>query len=39
VRKLREALPRIRDDSLYGELRDMLTLHERNIERCSRLQT
>ncbi len=38
VRKLRDALPRIRDDSLHRDLRDMLELHERNIERCNGLQ-
>jgi hypothetical protein len=37
VRKLREALPRIRDDRLHEDLRDMLEAHERNIERCARL--
>lgn len=34
VRKLREALPRVRDDLLHEELEDMLALHETNIERC-----
>jgi hypothetical protein len=37
VRKLREALPRIRDDRLHEDLRDMLEVHEHNIERCARL--
>lgn len=37
VRKLREALPRIADDALHAELRDMLAVHERNIARCAGL--
>lgn len=37
VRKLRDALPRVRDDLLREELGDMLALHEANIERCERL--
>jgi hypothetical protein len=37
VRKLRETLPRIRDDRLHQDLRDMLEAHERNIERCAQL--
>jgi hypothetical protein len=31
VRKLREALPRVRDDGLYRDLADMLQSHEANI--------
>jgi hypothetical protein len=31
VRKLREMLPRVRDDSLHGVLREMLAAHETNI--------
>lgn len=36
VRKLRDALPRVHDDLLREELRDMLELHEANIGRCER---
>ncbi|MGE3771281.1 MAG: 5-formyltetrahydrofolate cyclo-ligase [Gammaproteobacteria bacterium] len=34
VRKLREALPRVRDAELAGDLRHMLDVHVRNIEAC-----
>ena len=34
VRKLREALPRLRDAALATDLRQMLEVHERNIEAC-----
>lgn len=34
VRKLREMLPRIRDDSMHRELVDMLESHETNISRA-----
>lgn len=34
VRKLREALPRVRDAALAGDLRHMLDVHVRNIEAC-----
>jgi hypothetical protein len=34
VRKLRDALPRIRDRALHRDLQDMLEVHERNIRRC-----
>lgn len=34
IRKLAEALPRIPDDSVHGELRDMLEVHEANVARC-----
>jgi hypothetical protein len=37
VRKLREALPRIGDDALHADLREMLVTHERNIVRCNAL--
>ena len=37
TRKLREALPKIKDDRLHDDLRDMLETHERNIERCAHL--
>lgn len=36
ARKLREALPQIRDDDLHRDLKDMLEVHERNIEICNR---
>ena len=32
VRKLRELLPRVRDDALHRTLLEMLAAHERNIE-------
>ncbi|MPY68610.1 MAG: hypothetical protein GEU92_00835 [Alphaproteobacteria bacterium] len=35
VRKLRDVLPRIRDESLQADLEDMLEVHERNIARCA----
>jgi hypothetical protein len=35
VRKLRDALPRIRDDALHADLKDMLEVHERNIQSCA----
>lgn len=38
VRQLREALPRIDDSALHADLRDMLAVHERNIEACTRLR-
>jgi hypothetical protein len=31
LRKLRELLPRVRDDRLHGDLREMLRSHEANI--------
>jgi nitronate monooxygenase len=31
VRKLREMLPRVRDDSLHADLTEMLRSHEANI--------
>ncbi len=34
VRKLREMLPKVRDDALHHDLREMLTAHEVNIERA-----
>lgn len=37
VNKLNEALPRIKDDALHADLKDMLEVHERNIEKCDRL--
>jgi 5-formyltetrahydrofolate cyclo-ligase len=35
VRRLRELLPKIRQDDIHRELRAMLELHERNIARCA----
>jgi nitronate monooxygenase len=35
VRKLREMLPKIRDDALHAELKAMLLSHEANIERAN----
>jgi hypothetical protein len=37
VRKLRDVLPRVRDDRLHGDLKVMLEVHEGNIRRCDRL--
>jgi Domain of unknown function (DUF6306) len=36
VRRLREVLPRVRDDRLHGDLKTMLQVHEANIQRCER---
>ena len=35
VRKLREILPRVRDDRLHADLAEMLRLHETNIARTN----
>jgi len=35
VRKLREILPKVRDDALHRELTDMLRAHEANIARAN----
>jgi len=35
VRKLKEMLPKVRDDALHRDLTDMLRSHEINIERAS----
>lgn len=35
VRKLREMLPKIRDDQMHADLSDMLTSHEHNIARTN----
>ncbi len=35
VKKLREMLPRVRDDALHRDLADMLTKHEINIARAN----
>jgi hypothetical protein len=35
VRKLKEMLPKVRDDALHRDLADMLRSHEINIERAS----
>ena len=37
VRKLRDVLPRIRDDRLHDDLKVMLEVHEGNIRRCESL--
>lgn len=37
VRKLRDALPRIDDESLHADLTEMLLVHEQNIARCNTL--
>ena len=37
VRKLREALPRIRDEAVHAGLQEMLALHERNVAHCDTL--
>jgi hypothetical protein len=36
VRKLREMLPKLRDDSLHRDLTEMLQAHEVNIERANK---
>jgi hypothetical protein len=33
VHKLREMLPKVKDEELYGKLNEMLSAHERNIEK------
>ena len=35
MRKLKEMLPKVRDDALHRDLSDMLRSHEINIERAS----
>jgi hypothetical protein len=35
VRKLREMLPRVRDDRLHADLAEMLQSHEANIARTN----
>ena len=37
VRKLRDALPRISDEALHGDLANMLCVHENNISKCDAL--
>lgn len=37
VRKLRDALPRVDDETLHADLTEMLLVHEQNIERCTAL--
>lgn len=37
VRKLREALPKIRDEKLHADLEVMREVHVRNIERCDKV--
>jgi hypothetical protein len=36
VRKLREMLPKVRDDSLHRDLTEMLQAHEANIDRANK---
>jgi uncharacterized protein DUF6306 len=38
VKKLRELLPRVRDQALHAALAEMLESHETNIDRVSRLR-
>jgi hypothetical protein len=35
VGKLREMLPKVKDEELYGKLNEMLIAHERNIEKVA----
>jgi hypothetical protein len=35
VRKLREILPKVRDDRLHGDLKTMLEAHDANIARAN----
>ena len=37
VRKLREVLPKVRDDAMHAELKEMLATHETNIGACDRV--
>jgi 5-formyltetrahydrofolate cyclo-ligase len=37
VRRLQEALPRIRDEAVHAGLQQMLELHERNVAHCDAL--
>ena len=37
VRKIEEVLPRIGDDALHADLKDMLDVHVRNIETCDNI--
>jgi hypothetical protein len=37
VRKIREILPRIRDDRMHADFREMLISHEFNISRANRI--
>lgn len=37
VRRLRDALPRVKDERLYDDLKIMLQVHEANIRRCERV--
>lgn len=34
VRKLQEALPKLRDDAMHAELKEMLDTHDSNIRAC-----
>ena len=37
VRRLREMLPKVRDDAMHADLEAMLSTHEANIERAGRV--
>jgi hypothetical protein len=37
VKRLKEVLPKIADEQLHADLKDMLDVHERNIARCAGL--
>lgn len=37
VRKLAEALPRLRDDAMHADLKQMVDAHEVNIQACERV--
>ena len=39
VRKLRDMLPKVRDDALHRDLSEMLTSHETNIARANEILT
>ena len=39
VRKLRDMLPKVRDDALRRDLSEMLTAHETNIARANEILT
>jgi nitronate monooxygenase len=39
VRKLRDLLPRVRDDRLHGDLGEMLRSHEANISLANMVET
>ena len=37
AKRLREALPRVHDQALYDDLKEMLSVHESNIALCDRM--